>query len=302
MVRGVFVGIATVDLVQRVERPPARNEKLTALGQEIAAGGPAANAAVTFARLGGDATLVTALGGHPLARYAAEELASHGVTVLDAAPDVTLPPPVSSILITEATGDRQVVSVNTGEAWAARPATPPAEWPEADVVLVDGHHPGLALSAAESATAPVVLDGGSWKPVLSELLPLVEYAVCSADFRHPRGTALLDVGVPWVAVTHGPAPVQWWSRPRRSDQDRPRRSDQDRPRDASGEIPVPSVAVRDTLGAGDAFHGAFVYALVNGLDFPAALAFGAAVASRRCATAGPRAWLADPSLNDLARL
>jgi sugar/nucleoside kinase (ribokinase family) len=297
VVRGVFVGIATVDLVQRVERPPIRNEKLTALGQEVAAGGPAANAAVTFARLGGDATLVTALGGHPLARYVAEELASHGVRVLDAAPDFTMPPPVSGILITEATGDRQVVSVNTGEAWAAQPATPPAEWPEADVVLLDGHHPGLALGAAEAATAPVVLDGGSWKPVLPQLLPLVEYAVCSADFRHPAGTSLLDVGVPWVAVTHGPAPVQWWSRPRSSSP-----GAADRERDASGEIPVPSVAVRDTLGAGDAFHGAFAYALVSGLDFRAALAFGAAVASRRCATAGPRAWLADPSLDELARL
>ena len=280
--RGVFVGIATVDLVQRVERPPARNEKLTAASQEVAAGGPAANAAVTFARLGGDATLVTALGWHPLARYVAEELAGHGVRVLDAAPAFSSPPPVSSILITEATGDRQVVSVNAGGAWAARPATPLAEWPEAEVVLVDGHHPGLALSAAVAATAPVVLDGGSWKPVLAELLPRVQYAVCSADFRHPAGTALLEMGVPWVAVTRGSAPVQWWGP------------------DASGEIPVPSVVVRDTLGAGDVFHGAFAYALVSGLDFPAALTFGAAVASRRCTTAGPRAWLADAELDALA--
>jgi sugar/nucleoside kinase (ribokinase family) len=58
--------------------------------------------------------------------------------------------------------------------------------------------------------------------------------------------------------------------------------------------------VRDTLGAGDAFHGGFAYALAHALDFPAALAFAAQVAARRCAVAGPRAWLADPALDDLA--
>jgi sugar/nucleoside kinase (ribokinase family) len=55
------------------------NEKQTALTQEIVAGGPAANAAVTFALLGGDAELVTDLGRHPLAELARQDLMTHGV-------------------------------------------------------------------------------------------------------------------------------------------------------------------------------------------------------------------------------
>jgi sugar/nucleoside kinase (ribokinase family) len=281
----VFVGMATVDLVQRVERPPEPNEKLTALSQEVAAGGPAANAAVAFARLGGSATVITALGNHPLARYVAEELARHGVTVLDAASEATIAPAVSSILVTQATGERQVVSRNAGRFWGEHPPAPPSTWPDADVVLVDGHFPSLASGAAKAIDAPVVLDGGSWKPALPELLPSVGYAVCSADFRPPTGAPeafLRAAGVPWVAVTHGPEPVEWWGP------------------EAGGQVRVPSVAVQDTLGAGDAFHGAFAYALVNGFQFADALAFGAEVAARRCATAGPRAWLADSALDALA--
>ncbi|SHM93401.1 PfkB family carbohydrate kinase [Cryptosporangium aurantiacum] len=276
MATGMFVGIATVDVVHRLERPVGRNQKVTALGQDIAAGGPAANAAVTFARLGGDATLVTALGSHPLARFAADELAGHGVTVRDVAPDVTVPPAVSAIQVVDATGDRQVSSINAGAYWAGHPAEPPAAlagWvSDADVVLVDGHHPRLALAAAR-AGSPVVLDGGSWKPVLPELLPLVDYAVCSAVFRPPDGVAPHELGVPHVAVTRGPDPVLWWSGGR------------------SGEVPVPSVPVRDTLGAGDAFHGAFAHALACGSSFVGALSSAAPIAALRCSVPGPRAWL-----------
>jgi len=270
-VRGVFVGIATVDVVHRVERPVGRDEKVTALAQDVAAGGPAANAAVTFARLGGDATLVSAFGSHPLARFAVAELTSHGVTVRDVAPDVTAPPAVSAVQVVDGTGERRVCSPNAGGYWAQHPAEPPAglaDWAgAADVVLVDGHHPRLALAAAR-AGSPVVLDGGSWKPVLTELLPLVDYAVCSAVFP---GAAALEV--PHVAVTRGPEPVLWWAG------------------GLFGQVPVPSVPVQDTLGAGDAFHGAFAYALAGGSSFVDALTHGARIAALRCSVAGPRAWL-----------
>ena len=292
--RGVFVGLTTLDLVYRVAALPAANEKTVASDQALAAGGPAANAAVTFAALGGRATLVTALGGHPLARHAAAELAARGVRVVDATPTAELAPAVSSGYVIEATGDRSVVSVNGAAMRAPAPGGLAAVLAQADVVLVDGHHPELALAAARLArehAVPVVLDGGSWKPVLAELLPLVDVAVCSADFAVPGAPAepgavtraLRRWGVPAVAVTDGGEPVRWWSG------------------DASGTVPVPRVVVRDTLGAGDAFHGAFAYAsVVAPAAAPAGgLAFAARVAALRCTVPGPRAWLALPALAEL---
>jgi sugar/nucleoside kinase (ribokinase family) len=293
--RGVFVGLTTLDTVYRVAAMPAVNEKVVASGQELAAGGPAANAAVTFAALGGRVSLVTALGGHVLARYAADELTGRGVRLVDAVPTADPAPAVSSIYVMEATGDRSVVSVNATAMQAPAPGELESIVAGADVVLVDGHHPELALAAARLAgehAVPVVLDAGSWKPVLEELLALVDVAVCSADFAVPAAAAeagtVADALRRWrvtaTVVTHGGEPVRWWWG------------------DASGEVAVPRVAVRDTLGAGDAFHGAFAYAVAAApAAAPAdALAFAARVAALRCTVAGPRAWLALPALAELA--
>jgi sugar/nucleoside kinase (ribokinase family) len=62
----------------------------------------------------------------------------------------------------------------------------------------------------------------------------------------------------------------------------------------------------DTAGAGDVFHGAVAYA-VGRVGWPTAvallpqvLAFAVAVAGVRVAHPGPRAWLRDPRLGELA--
>ncbi|MDT5198079.1 MAG: hypothetical protein QOH20_4833 [Mycobacterium sp.] len=62
---GVFVGLATLDVIHRIAKAPDANQKITSTAQFVAAGGPAANAAVTFAGLGGAAILVTALDDDP---------------------------------------------------------------------------------------------------------------------------------------------------------------------------------------------------------------------------------------------
>ena len=289
---GVFAGLSTLDTVYRVTDFPPPDGKISASSQELAGGGPAANAAVTFAALGGAAALVTALGAHPLARLVADELGGHGVAVYDGAPEHELPPAVSSVYIREGDGHRTVVSVN---AQGVR-ATPPRELAglvaRAAVVLVDGHHPALAVAAARAARAtgvPVVLDAGSWKDVLTELLPLVDFAVCSSSFRVPGrddvAGALRAAGAAAVAITAGAGPVRWWFGT------------------ATGAVPVPSVAAVDTLGAGDVFHGAFARAVVerppaDPAGYAAALAFAARIAALRCATPGPRAWLAEPALRE----
>jgi ribokinase len=279
-VSGVFVGLTTLDLVQRVAVLPGPNEKVTALRADVAAGGPATNAAVTFARLGGWALLASAVGSGPFGQTAARDLAACGVRLLDHAP-AAADVPVSSVVVEAETGRRCVVSRNATDM----SITPSPQLREAvdaaDVVLVDGHHPALALAACQAARdddVPVILDGGSWKPILESLLSLVTVAICSADFRVPNdtdpATALLSRGVQAVAITHGGDPVTWCDQ------------------SASGEVTVPRVTVRDTLAAGDVFHGAFAYAWACGVrDLPTALKMATEVAALRVQHEGPRSWL-----------
>ena len=56
---------------------------------------------------------------------------------------------------------------------------------------------------------------------------------------------------------------------------------------------MPTVEVRDTLGAGDAFHGALVVALAQGADLETAVEEAVRVASIRVQRVGPRSWLED---------
>ncbi|MFC4070869.1 PfkB family carbohydrate kinase, partial [Actinoplanes subglobosus] len=196
--RLLFAGLTTVDLVQRVQRFPGADEKVQSESVDVAAGGPAANAAVTAAALGATVTLVSVVGAHPLGDLVRADLAAHGVTLIDAAPDSPEPPPVSAVTVLATTGQRSIVSRNAGTRAVAAPA---AGLPGADLTMVDGHHPVLALAAARSANR-LLVDAGSWRPVFADIFPHAEVVACSGDFRHPGAdpamgdTAMGDFGHP----------------------------------------------------------------------------------------------------------
>jgi ribokinase len=196
--RILCVGLATVDLVYGVPSIPGTDEKSQATSLTIAAGGPAANAAITAAALGAEVTLVTAVGAHPLADLVRDDLRTHGVTLIDVEPHSPGPPPVSSVIVHESTGERTIVSRNAGDR-TARP--PEGGLPEADLTLVDGHHPALAVAAARTARR-LLVDAGSWRPVFHEIFPHAEVVACSAAFRHPAAPA---PATGWPAAAVGPA-------------------------------------------------------------------------------------------------
>jgi sugar/nucleoside kinase (ribokinase family) len=227
-------------------------------------------------------------------------LTSRGVAVINAAPGEHGLPPMSSICV-DGTGQRSVVSINDGAVRAdASQVDHAALVRGASIVLIDGHHPSLARAAVDAAVrnaVPVLLDAGSWKPVLAEVLARVDIAACSADFRVPEALAvpgdvagndarlassLLARGVGAVVVTHGGDPARWW--------------------DESGHGQVSAVPVAtgeaptETVGAGDVFHGALAMARSVGMGLGEAIAAAHAVAAIRCRHVGLRAWLEDPEL------
>jgi len=282
---GLFVGLCTLDVVHEVDRLPAPNEKVTARAQFIAAGGPATNAAVTFAALGGRATLVTVAGHGAAADVVRTDLADHGVVLVDAAPHRPDAVPVSSVSVLSDTGERSVVSVDAARATIDEAPDLAPLLPAAGVVLADGHHSTLATATADALTGsavPLLVDAGRWKPAMAALLARADTVVCSAEFRVPGSAdpescaaALLADGVPTVAVTAGAAPVRWWWRGR------------------TGWVQPPAVEVVDTAGAGDALHGAYAYAMavLPSSSVEQRLEFAVHVASLKCRFRGTRTWL-----------
>ncbi|MEV4279025.1 PfkB family carbohydrate kinase [Actinoplanes xinjiangensis] len=330
--RLLFVGLVTVDLVQRVARLPGIDEKVQSESVDVAAGGPATNAAVTAAALGATVTLVSAVGSHPLGDLVRADLAAHGVTLLDVTPGSPEPPPVSAVTVLASTGERTIVSRNAG---TREVAVPPGGLPDADLTLVDGHHPALAVAAARAARR-LLVDAGSWRPVFADVFPHAEVVACSGDFRHPAATGgLQQPGA--IGSLSDPAPTDNLGQPAATGFRRPRdtreietAADIDAATataitrthpaahvvithgpepvrwfspGAAGEVPVPPVTAVDTAGAGDAFHGALAVALArvaparpdvarDAVDLPAAISYAARIAAVRVGHAGPRAWLA----------
>lgn len=300
---GLFCGLAVVDVIQLVQAPPGPDDKIVALDQLIAAGGPATNAAVAFAALGGRATLAAPIGAGPLAELVRADLAGTGVELLDCCSDGAGPAPglsVSSCTITAGTGRRSVVSTNARAAadlapldrHAARVASGQAAPP--DVVLIDGHNPALASAAldlAVGAGALTVMDAGSWKEPAADLPARCDVVAASARF-YPPGLAgpvtepqdvarrLLDAGARGVVITRGERPALWWAA------------------GALGAVQPPQVEAVDTLGAGDVFHGALAHALagarrdqLTGPVLSAAVTSACAVAAASTTAFGTRAWL-----------
>ncbi|PSN14331.1 ribokinase, partial [filamentous cyanobacterium CCT1] len=211
MAAGLFVGLITLDCIYRVDHVPSSDEKIVAADSLLVAGGPATNAAIAFAALGNRATVVGSLGQHPLTALIRAELATYSIDVVDLTPDLQAPPPLSTILVTAATGDRAVVSRNA----VGRQAQPLADLESIlkaiDIVLIDGHQMAVSEAIARQAQGiPVVVDAGSWKPGFETVLPLATSVIAAAKFRLPdradTPAALSDLGILEVAVTHGPHP------------------------------------------------------------------------------------------------
>lgn len=295
--RVVCVGFADLDVIHRVDAPPVWGRKGVCTSVELAAGGPATNAAVTAAALlgpsGGSVTLVTALGSGAAADLVRADLAGHGVSVLDCAPPGWELPVATAIVGPD--GERTVVSPSGQLSSFGLTGTARAAVAAADVLLLDGHHPVAAEQAlaARRTGCLAVLDAGSVKPHAQTWLPQLDVVAGSADYAAGLGVDLvaavrqaLAAGAAAAVMTDGANPVCWATR--------------DDPE--LGYVVPPQVVAVDTLGAGDAFHGALAALLASGADLAAGVLGACEVAALRVSVAGARGWLSGvPALSALLR-
>ncbi len=278
----LFVGLITLDLIYLADSPPQNNQKLVATDYTVAAGGPATNAAVTFSHLGNQATLLGVLGSHPITQLICSDLDNYQVAIIDLDSNKDTPPPVSSIIVTQGTGERAVISINAIKIQADITSIPQHILQNIDIVLIDGHQLEVSKIIAQMAKTqniPVVIDGGSWKPGFAEILPFVNYAICSANFYPPHCQNQKDVfaylqnfHIPHIAITQGENPIKYLSCGQ------------------FGVVNVPKIQPVDTLGAGDIFHGAFCHYIIEA-SFIEALALAGNIAAEACKYFGTRSWL-----------
>lgn len=277
----VFLGLTTLDILNYLKSFPTSNEKVRAGEQLIFAGGPAANAAVACSALGTESVLITGLGNRQIAEMARQDLLRYGVELVDRTRRPEDLPVVSTIIVDESTGDRCVVYTSPDSS-ILKDEVDYSPWlAGADLLMLDGYYLEAALVSVRQAKAmgmKTVLDGGSWKAGLPDILPYIDYAIISADFSPPGCqdtdsvvAYLQRFGIPNIAVSAGADPVRIWQQ-------------------QYLEVEVAATEVVDTLGAGDILHGAFCHYVECG-DFPQALAKATRVATVSCRYRGTRSWI-----------
>ena len=285
MVEVLSVGMAVADFVFRLREIPSRAEKYRARSLETVVGGPAANAAIAVARLGGRAVLATRLGEDPVADTVRAGLEAEGVECRIRRRGRS---PVSAAMI-DAAGERQVVNF-PGEALADETDALDGIAPAA--VLVDTHWTEAALAGlalARSRGVPGVVDAEA------SATGAVLEAASHVAFSRAGLAAFTGIGDKeaalraaarrlhaWICVTDGAAGVSFMSR------------------DGATTVPAFPVRAVDTLGAGDVWHGAFALRLAEGMDEAAAARFANAAAGLKCT--GPGGGRAAPGRAAVERL
>ena len=278
----LVAGVAVIDFVFKVDEMPRRAEKYRALGAEIIGGGGAANAAVTIARLGGEAILATRLGDDAIADMIVAELHREGVDCslvrrLDGKRSS-----FSSVFVDRA-GDRQIVNFrDMGMSFDADWVTGmiPGRF---DAALADTRWPQggpAVLRAARERGLPAVVDAEA--PIheaLDTLMAGTHVAFSRQGLGDFAGHGDIESGLrkaaettgAWVCVTDGEHGVTYLA-------------------DGTfGHVPAFPVDVVDTLAAGDVWHGAFALALGEGQAEIEAIRFANAVAAIKCTKFGGRA-------------
>jgi ribokinase len=281
----VGCGLATLDLMGQVGRMPEIDDKTELTAFSLQSGGPVATALVTLARMGAQARMVGKVADDDLGRIIAADLANNGVDVrhlLRGGPGVS---PLSFVAVDQA-GRRTIFHTpGVGATLAAE------EWPrealaDASLLLVDGHQMAAQIVAAEQANeagVPVLLDAGSLREGMGELLAMADYAVVSERFAAevaPRGELedglieLQRMGPRKVVITLGAAGSVGL------DGDKVVRQ---------SALEVDPVV--DTTGAGDVYHGAFAFAMIQRWPLERAMQLASAAAGLSCRALGGQAGL-----------
>lgn len=270
--RVLCVGSAVQDFVFSVDTMPTRAEKYRATSFESVGGGPAATAAVAISRLGGEALLASRLGDDPISSIVVDELLAYGVdcTLVRRFHDVASS---LSCVFVDADGERLIMNYLDPEM-PGSPEWLPTSLPDGiDAVLADTRWPRGALhllEAAARAGVPALLDADVPVPSDGALVNAATHVVFSvqglAEFSgtDDLGTALQSVdrqSAAWCAVTLGRQGGMYVEDGRLQ------------------RFGAYKVSARDTLGAGDVWHGAFALALAEGQSTDDALRFASAAAA-----------------------
>ncbi|HEV7395901.1 MAG TPA: PfkB family carbohydrate kinase [Pyrinomonadaceae bacterium] len=288
-------GVNAVDHLIVVPDYPANDTKTRLLQHSLEAGGQTASAIVALQRLGMSTTYAGRFGSDAEGSLGLQSLKDEGVDVAFAEVIEGSQTQIGYIIIEAKRGERTVIW-DRDKLLAYTEEEAPVEFAgKARVIHLDSHDPPACARIAKAARAAGTIVSADIDNVydgLPELLPLIDVLISSKEFPglltgiDDPHAALLEIkaryGCALVGLTKGGRGATVL---------------------CEGEFletpafQVPGGCV-DTTGAGDAFHGGFLYGMLQGEDIETTLKIGCAVAALGCRALGARTGL--PTQEQLA--
>ena len=281
----VGIGYTALDYLGLVPHLPIENTKLEVRGFTIQGGGPTATAMVTLRRLGLTAAYVGKVGNDGFGSSMLDELRSEDVDVSSVVVERGATSQYAFIMVDERTAARTILWTRGTVSRLKTREVNLDLVTSAKALFIDDLEPEAALVGAKAARArgiPVLIDAGSLRGGVRELLPWCDYIIASELFAEQVSGSkdlrealevIQSFGPKASVVTLGEKGCTAL---------------------IDGEaVDVPGFQVRavDTTGAGDVFHAAFLFAVLKGWDTLRACIFSNAVAALKCRKLGGRAGI-----------
>jgi sulfofructose kinase len=279
----VGVGLNATDTLLLLAHFPAYAGKVPFTQEILSPGGQVASAMVACARLGLRVKYIGTVGDDERGRIQMDSLRDTGINLDHVQIRVGCSNQTAYILIDQSTGERTVLWKRPDCLRLDPSEITAAQITSARLLHIDGHDTPAVAKAAQIARAhgiPVTVDVDTIYPGFDQVLPYVDYLVASSEFpgqwtneRDPfKALERLQntYGMRVAAMTLG----------------------------AHGALarvdgqfvysPAFIVNCVDTTGAGDVFHGAFCYAVLQKLPMREALDLSNAMAALNCTAIGAR--------------
>src|ERR1700712_1069096 len=252
MMQALFIGQTYIDVVFITDHMPTGDEKFVARDYAVSFGGNAVTAAFCCAKLGIIPDLIATVANDWLGRMFQDMSAKYGISIH---PRKVNASSLSFIMPKE--GKRAIVRCRDDEHIHPFPIL---NLKGCRALHVDGHQPDAAIHYAKlcrEAGILTSLDGGGLRSNTDELLGFIDVAIvaerlCEQMNFTPAGMLdyLAAKGCRIGGVTQGEKGLVWY--------------DETGARQHLPALAVPPEKVIDTNGAGDIFHGAYIYsALAN---------------------------------------
>ena len=290
----VGLGQACLDYLGTIPSYPPEDGKMELGDLHMQCGGPASTALVTLARMGVQTSFLGSISDDPFGHEIIRGLLEENVdfTHLKMTPGYTSQ--FAFIAINQNDGRRTIFWHRGSVPHLSASDVDLSHFPNARVFHTDGLMIEGSIEGARQAKEiglTVVMDAGTFREGYREMISLVDVLIASERFVEPLASTaappekmlktLREWGPREVIITLGPRGSIGWH---------------------DGEIisqeayPIDAV---DTTGAGDVYHGAYIYGLLQSWNMSECMRFASAASALKCKEIGARKGI--PSQDQVER-